>query len=47
MVCVGMKRDLERDKFIEALNVVCGECICRSEKRCDKCPVRITMDRKS
>ena len=33
------------DKLIDAVDIVCGECLCRSERTCRKCPVRKTMDR--
>lgn len=26
-------------------DIVCGECLYRSERTCDKCPVRKTMDK--
>ena len=34
----------EYDKLIEASNVVCMVCLCRSEENCDKCTVRYTID---
>ena len=33
------------DELIDAVDVVCRECLYRSERTCDKCPVRKTMDR--
>lgn len=33
------------DKLIDAVDVVCGECLYISERTCDKCPVRKTMER--
>lgn len=33
------------DKLIDAVDVVCGECLYRTERICKKCPVRKTMDR--
>ena len=32
-------------KLIDAVDVVCGECLYRSERTGSKCPVRKTMDR--
>ena len=40
----NMKRDEEYDSLIDAADVICGICVCRSEKRCEKCPVRKTID---
>ncbi len=34
----------EFDEFINAVDVVCGECIERSETTCDNCPVRKSVD---
>ena len=34
-----------REKFIEAADFVCGECYFRSESRCEKCAVRMTIDK--
>ena len=40
-----MERDKEYDKLIDAADVICGICECRSEYACKNCPVRITIDR--
>lgn len=44
------KRDIEMEKekfyeFLDASQIVCMECAYASEKDCDKCPVRKTLDR--
>ena len=44
------KRDIEmsKDQFFELLDasqIVCKECAYASERNCDKCPVRKTLDR--
>lgn len=31
--------------LLDAVDVVCGECICIDEDRCITCPVRITLNR--
>ena len=33
------------NKLIDAVDIVCMECLYRSERTCSKCPVRKTMDR--
>ena len=30
--------------FLEAVDIVCGECLKLSEETCEKCPVRFTCD---
>ena len=32
------------DEFISAVDVVCGNCIERSEDMCENCPVRHSVD---
>lgn len=34
----------EYDNFLRAVDIVCGECIDMSEKKCNSCPVRVTCD---
>ena len=33
------------NKLIDAVDIVCMECLYRSERTCSKCPVRKTMNR--
>lgn len=44
------KRDIEMsketfDEFLDASQIVCMECAYASEKNCERCPVRKTLDR--
>ena len=39
-----MKKDKNYDKFIDAVDTVCGICYSRSEETCENCPVRFTVD---
>ena len=35
---------MDRAKFMEAADIVCGECCYCNEEQCDNCPVRKTID---
>ena len=35
----------ERTEFIEAVDVVCLNCVCGNDEVCKDCPVRKTVDR--
>lgn len=40
----GSMNNSEYQELLDAADVVCGICYYRSEKMCNKCPVRNTID---
>ena len=37
--------DLEKKILLEAVDIVCLECICGNDEVCKDCPVRKTVDK--
>lgn len=32
------------EKFVDAVNIVCMDCVCGDEETCKNCPVRLSVD---